>query len=48
MNSIRSQKATYVAAFLLGALIALLFVAPARSAEPDRRLPPPDAAGVAR
>jgi hypothetical protein len=33
MNSVRIPKATYVGAFLLGALIALLFAAPARSAE---------------
>jgi hypothetical protein len=36
MNSIRSTKATYVAAFLLGGLIALLISSPARSAEPFR------------
>jgi hypothetical protein len=33
MNSVRSTKATYIAAFLLGALIAVIFAAPARSAE---------------
>jgi hypothetical protein len=33
MNSIRSHKATYFAAFLLGVLIALLIARPARSAE---------------
>ena len=32
MKSVRSHRATYVAAFLLGALIALLFAAKARSA----------------
>jgi hypothetical protein len=36
MNSIRSTKSTYVAAFLLGGLIALLIGTPARSAEPFR------------
>jgi hypothetical protein len=33
MNSVRSTKATYIAAFLLGALIAIIFAAPARSTE---------------
>jgi hypothetical protein len=33
MTTLRSPKSTYVAAFLLGGLIALLFAAPARSAE---------------
>jgi hypothetical protein len=33
MHSIRSVKAYYFAAFILGALIALLVVAPARSTE---------------
>jgi hypothetical protein len=33
MNSVRSAKAYYFAAFLLGAIIALLIVAPARGAE---------------
>ena len=32
MTTLRSPKSTYVAAFLLGGLIALLFAAPARSA----------------
>lgn len=34
MNTVRSSRATYVAAFLLGALIALLLATPGRSAEP--------------
>ncbi|HUR56465.1 MAG TPA: hypothetical protein VM029_02060 [Opitutaceae bacterium] len=34
MQLSRSPRATYVAAFLLGALIALLLLAPARGAEP--------------
>lgn len=33
MNKLRSPKSTYVAAFLLGGLVALLVSAPARSAE---------------
>ena len=33
MHSTRSTKSYYVAAFCLGAVIALLIVAPARSAE---------------
>lgn len=33
MNNVRSIRATYVAAFLLGALIALLIAAPVRGAE---------------
>lgn len=33
MSPLRSPKSTYVAAFLLGGLIALLLAAPARSAE---------------
>ncbi len=36
MKSLRTTKATYVAAFLLGLLIALLAAAPARAAEPFR------------
>jgi hypothetical protein len=40
MNPVRSAKATYVAAFLLGALIALIFAAPARSAELVNQLEP--------
>lgn len=36
MTTLRSPRATYVAAFLLGALIALIFALPARSAEPFR------------
>ncbi len=34
MTSLRSHRATCVAAFILGALIALLAARPARSAEP--------------
>lgn len=34
MNPARTNRATYVAAFLLGALLALLLLAPARAAEP--------------
>ncbi len=34
MPTVRNTKSTYLAAFLVGALIALLLVAPARSAEP--------------
>ena len=33
MHSIRSAKAYYIAAFLLGAIIALLIAAPIRGAE---------------
>jgi hypothetical protein len=33
MHSIRSVKSYYAAAFVLGAIIALLVVSPARSAE---------------
>lgn len=33
MHTIRSSKSYYVAAFVLGSLIALLVAAPARSAE---------------
>ena len=33
MNSVRSSKSYYAAAFILGALIALLVAAPANSAE---------------
>ena len=33
MHTIRSSKSYYVAAFVLGSLIALLIAAPARSAE---------------
>jgi hypothetical protein len=33
MNPVRSAKAYYFAAFLFGAIIALLIVAPARGAE---------------
>lgn len=33
MPTVRNTKSTYLAAFLVGALIALLLVAPARSAE---------------
>ena len=33
MHSIRSAKGYYIAAFLLGAIIALLIVAPVRGAE---------------
>ena len=33
MHTIRSTKSYYVAAFVLGSLIALLIAAPARSAE---------------
>lgn len=36
MTTLRSPKSTYVAAFLLGGLIALLIAAPARSAEAFR------------
>jgi hypothetical protein len=36
MNASRSPRATYVAAFLLGALIALLLLTPARAADPFR------------
>ena len=42
MNSVRSGKSDYFAAFILGALIALLIVAPARAADyfsfPSRNL----------
>ncbi len=34
MNTVRNIKTTYLAAFLVGVLLALLLVAPARSAEP--------------
>lgn len=34
MHHVRTTRGTYVAAFLLGVLIALLLVAPARSAMP--------------
>lgn len=34
MNPTRSPKATYTAAFLLGALVALLLARPGRAAEP--------------
>jgi len=34
MHTVRNTKSTYLAAFLVGALIALLLVVPARSAEP--------------
>jgi len=33
MNTVRSPRSTYVAAFLLGALIALLLVRPGSAAE---------------
>ncbi len=36
MNSLRSAKITYLAAFVFGGLIALIFAAPARSAEAFR------------
>ena len=36
MNKVRSQKAAYLAAFLIGAAVALLLAVPARSAEPFR------------
>jgi hypothetical protein len=36
MNTVQSRRATYAAAFILGALIALLVASPARSAEPFR------------
>lgn len=36
MTSLRPSRATYIAAFILGALIALLLVRPGRSAEPYR------------
>jgi hypothetical protein len=44
MNTIRSPRSTYVAAFILGALIALLLVRPSRGAEPFRL----DRVGVVR
>lgn len=44
MKSLRSHRSTYVAAFLLGAVIALLAARPARSAEPFRL----DRVGVVR
>ena len=34
MNSGRSAKAYYIAAFILGALIALIIASPAHSSEP--------------
>lgn len=43
MQPVRSIKAAYVGAFLLGALIALLCVGPLRAAE----LPPVSAPAVA-
>ena len=36
MKSVRSAKTYYIAAFILGALIALIVISPARSAEPFR------------
>jgi hypothetical protein len=36
MNSIRSTRATYMASFLLGVLVALIVAKPARAAEPFR------------
>ncbi|MEO5960362.1 MAG: hypothetical protein ABIR80_14705 [Opitutaceae bacterium] len=35
MNIIRSPRSTYVAAFILGALIALLLVRPSRASGPS-------------
>jgi hypothetical protein len=35
MQPFRSAKSAYIAAFLLGALIALICVAPAHSSEPS-------------
>ena len=34
MNTTRADRTTYIAAFILGALIALLLAAPTRAAEP--------------
>jgi hypothetical protein len=42
IKTVRSNRASYVAAFLLGALLALLMASPARSApRPSPGLPPP-------